>query len=118
MTGFLMSGGLRSAQSTWGQPAEWCDYSGVIDSRPIGVTLLTDPASFRPSWWHNRDYGVFVANPFGRDAMKQGTKSVVTVRRGENFRLRFGAVIHTGTAYRPADAYRAFLGSNSVEPDR
>ena len=24
------------------------------------------PSNFRTSWWHNRDYGVFVANPFGR----------------------------------------------------
>ena len=56
-----------------------------MDGKPIGITLLTDPKSFRPSWWHNRDYGVFVANPFGRAAMKQGDKSAVTVKRGEGF---------------------------------
>jgi hypothetical protein len=38
------------------------------------------------------------ANPFGREAMKQCAKSAVTLRRGENSRLRYGAVIHDGLA--------------------
>jgi hypothetical protein len=57
---------------------------------------MTDPPNFRPAWWHNRDYGLMVANPFGQEAMKQGAKSRVRVQRGESFRLRFGAVIHQG----------------------
>jgi hypothetical protein len=88
------STGGTGARGTWGQPAAWCDYSGVVDGRPAGITLIPHPDNFRPSWWHNRDYGVFVANPFGRAAMKQGEPSRVTVRRGEPFRLRFTAVLH------------------------
>jgi hypothetical protein len=80
----------------------------VWDGKPIGITLLSDPKNLRPSWWHNRDYGVFVANPFGRAAMKQGEKSAVTVTPGGNFRLRFGALIHAGTEFNPATAYREF----------
>jgi hypothetical protein len=102
------STGLRTAKNTWGQAAEWCDYSGTVDGKPIGITLLSDPKNLRPSWWHNRDYGVFVANPFGRAAMKQGEKSAVTVTPGGNFRLRFGALIHAGTEFNPATAYREF----------
>lgn len=107
------STGLKSAKSTWGQPAEWCDYSGSVDGKPIGITLMSDPKSFRPSWWHNRDYGVFVANPFGRAAMKQGDKSTVTVKRGEDFRLRFGALIHAGKEYDAANACRMFFASTA-----
>ena len=98
------SAGLKSAKSTWGQPAEWCDYSGTVDGKPIGITLLSDPGNFRPSWWHNRDYGVFVANPFGRAAMKQGNKSTVTVKRGDTLHLRFAAFIHAGSVDVPAVA--------------
>lgn len=93
------STGARTAKATWGQPATWCDYAGTIEGRPTGLTLWAHPGNFRPSWWHNRDYGVFVANPFGRAAMKQGDKSAVTVKRGEPFRLRFAAVIHAGPGY-------------------
>ena len=38
--------------------------------------------------------------------MKQGEKSAVTVRRGEDFRIRFAAVVHTGDGYRPDEAAR------------
>jgi putative membrane-bound dehydrogenase-like protein len=103
------SAGLKTAKTTWGQPAEWCDYSGNVDGHGFGVTLMADPGNFRPSWWHNRDYGVFVANPFGREAMKQGAKSAVSVNRGELFHLRFGAVIHSGSGFNPALAAQEVL---------
>lgn len=104
----VSSAGRRGAQDTWGQPADWCDYSGRVEDRPAGVTLLADPANFRPSWWHNRDYGLMVANPFGREAMKQGARSAVTVAPGEVLRLRFGAALHSGTGFDPARAFREF----------
>ena len=66
----------------------------------------------RPSRWHNRNYGLMVANPFGREATKQGTKSSVMVKRGETFRLCFGAAIHQGRVENPGafyDAFRAHL---------
>jgi len=68
----LSSTGAKSAKATWGKAFDWCDYSGVIDGRHVGVTLMPDPANFRPSWFHNRDYGLMVANPFGRRALTQG----------------------------------------------
>ena len=113
------STGLKSVKATWGQPAEWCDYSGTVDGRRIGLTLLADPKNFRAGWWHNRDYGVCVANPFGRDAMKQGAKSAVTVKRGEDFRLRFGAAIHSSAEFNPAAAaYREHFQSIAGDPVR
>jgi hypothetical protein len=69
---------------------------------------MASPGNFRESWWHNRDYGVFVANPFGRQAMKQGTKSSVKVAKGESLRLIFAAVIHDGADYDPAAEYGRF----------
>ena len=68
----LNSNGLQTAARTWGQPAKWCDYSKAVGFRQGGITLMAASSNFRESWWHNRDYGVFVANPFGRAAMKQG----------------------------------------------
>jgi hypothetical protein len=110
------SAGDKTASGTWGRAYDWCDYSGRTGDRFAGITLMADPANFRPSWWHNRDYGVFVANPFGREAMKQGARSAVEVRRGETFRLRFGVVLHSTTAlepaaYQPSRSYREFVGS-------
>jgi hypothetical protein len=95
------SEGRTSAAATWGRAAAWCDYSGTVDGHRLGIQLVADASNFRPSWWHNRDYGVFVANPFGREAMKQGTKSRVTVARGEGFTLRYGAILHADSTTPP-----------------
>ncbi len=102
------STGLKNAKTTWGQAAEWCDYSGTVEGHRLGLTLMADPKNFRPSWWHNR---AFVANPFGREAMKQGARSAVTVKRGEDFHLRFGAAIHSGPEFTPAASYPMLLES-------
>jgi hypothetical protein len=106
------STGGKTAKATWGKAFEWCDYSGVIGDRRVGVTLMPDPANFRPSWFHNRDYGLMVANTFGRNSMKQGEVSRVEVKQGENLRLCFGLLLHAAAPDQNADlaaAYRDFL---------
>ena len=90
----LNSEGQLTAAKTWGQPANWCDYSGTSGEQQGGITLMASAANFRGSWWHNRDYGVFVSNPFGRSAMKQGTLSSTVVKKGASLRIAFGAFVH------------------------
>jgi hypothetical protein len=109
------SAGLKTAKGTWGQPAEWCDYSGTVNGQRVGLTLMTDPANFRPSWWHNRDYGLMVANPFGRKSMNQGEPSRVVVKNGERLRLRFGVLLHSAATAQDLDlaaAYGDFVSKN------
>ena len=106
------STGAKTAQATWGKSFEWCDYSGDLGDRRVGVALMADPANFRPSWFHNRDYGLMVANPFGRKSMKQGDQSRVEVKPGEKLRLRFGVLLHATASDKGADleaAYGNFL---------
>lgn len=102
------SKGKKTAKETWGQPADWTDYSGMTNGAKAGITLFASPDNFRPSWWHNRDYGLMVANPFGRSAMKQGGKSTVELKPGESLRLVFGAMLHEGPEYDPAQGYNDF----------
>ncbi len=106
------STGLKTAKMTWGQPADWCDYSGSVNGRRAGLTLMADPANLRPSWWHNRDYGLIVANPFGRKSMNQGEPSRVVVQPGERLRLRFGVLSYSAATAQDLDgaaAYRDFV---------
>jgi len=108
------SNGLTGAAKTWGQPAAWCDYSGTVGDQHGGITLMAAPSNFRVSWWHNRDYGLSVANPFGRAAMKQGAASRVDVPLRQPFRICFAAVVHDAVphddaGYKPAAAYQDFV---------
>jgi len=112
----LSSTGKRTARATWGQSAEWCDYSGMLGDRKVGITLMASPDNFRKSWWHNRNYGVFVSNPFGRAAMKQGKRSTVEVAKGEAFRVVFGATIHESKGQLPEKSYQRFVEDLQREP--
>lgn len=108
----LNAEGLKNGTEVWGKSSRWLDYSGLIGNRRVGLTLMPDPDNFRPSWYHARDYGFVAANPFGREAMKQGPKSVVTVKRGERLVLGFAVLTHCSPAERPLEveqAYRDYL---------
>lgn len=110
----LASTGDISAKATWGRSFEWCDYARELEGQRLGVTLMPDPKNFRPSWFHNRDYGLMVANPFGRKAMNQGEPSRVVVPVGERLRLRFGVYLHATAPGADPDvrgAYRQFLAA-------
>ncbi len=101
------STGKQTAEQTWGQPASWCDYSGT-GPRSGGIMLMASPNNFRESWWHNRKYGAFVSNPFGRKAMKQGEVSSITIAPGKTMRITFGALVHDHRKFEAAAEYELF----------
>ncbi len=89
------SEGRKNGKEVWGKQSDWCKYSGVIDGQRIGIVLMPHPKNFRRSWFHARDYGLLLANPFGRNAFTKGEKSRVMVKKGVKFRLRFGARVYS-----------------------
>ena len=101
------STGKQTAKKTWGQAATWCDYSGS-GPRSGGIMLMASPNNFRESWWHNRNYGAFVSNPFGRKAMKRGGVSAISIAPGDKMRITFGALIHDHQEFVAAAEYKAF----------
>lgn len=100
------SEGRTNEAGVWGHQADWCDYSG----KDAGILLMPDPGNFRRSWFHARDYGLIVANPFGRAAFTEGDPSRVVVEPGQTLTLRFGILVHDGLIDRAA-AYRDFIES-------
>ena len=109
----LNSNGQVDEKQAWGKAADWCDYSGLIDDRWVGVTLMCDPANFRPSWFHARDYGLLLANPFGRKAFHKGSESRIPVTSDKPLRIRYAVLIHSNRRQRQknhlAEAYADFL---------
>jgi hypothetical protein len=104
----LDSEGRRGEKEIWGKTAAWCDYSGKVGERFVGIAIMPDPANFRPCWWHVRDYGLMVANPFGRKAFKQGEPSQVIVEAGKPFKLRFAIFLHGGAAEDSVDLKKVY----------
>jgi len=94
----LNSHGDRDEAGAWGKQADWCDYSGTVGGRRLGVLMMPHPDNFRESWFHVRDYGLLLANPFGRNAFTGEAKSRVVVRREKPLTLKFGVYVHATSA--------------------
>jgi hypothetical protein len=110
------SEGKKTTQECWGQPARWVDYTGMVDAREYGVTLMDHPNNFRPSRYHVRDYGLFSMSPFGEGAYQNDptkSKPVILDDVTPSIRLRYGLYIHQGnsTDGNVAGAYEQFLKS-------
>ena len=108
------SDGKKSTQECWGQPASWVDYTGMVDSKEYGVTLMDHPGNFRPSRYHVRDYGLFSMSPFG-DGAYQNDKSkaqpVILDAENPSLRFRYGIFFHEGNAAKAnlPQVYEQFL---------
>ena len=108
------SEGRRNGKEIWGHDADWCDYSGSRGEWLVGMTIFCHPDNFRRSWFHARDYGLLLANPFGRQAFGHGDSSRVVVQPGESLRLRYGVLVHatrTGQAPELSRAYARYVTS-------
>lgn len=106
--------GLKDGKGTWGKASNWVDYSGPIDDKYAGVALMPNPANYRPSWYHSRDYGLVAANFFGRDAMKQGAKSAITVKKGDSFTIGYGVLVYCTPLKVKTDIEKAYQDYLSV----
>ena len=108
--------GKTGEKECWGRISAWCDYSGKIDGKAVGITIFADPENPYPSCWHVRGYGLMAANPFGREksgfpAMK-GKTDLVKLPRGEHLKLlRYGLLLHTGDVKegKVAERYEQFV---------
>ncbi len=108
------SEGRNGEKEIWGRVAAWCDASGTIEGRKVGVLVVPDPLNFRKSWFHARDYGLVVANPFGLQAFTRSPEpSRVAVAPGDTFRLRFAVVVHEGDVDLEAAASNATTELNA-----
>jgi hypothetical protein len=111
-------GGITEGES-WGKRAHWCDYSGPVEGRTVGITIFDAPSNFRyPAYWHVRDYGLMTANPFAlseyyHDKTRDGSH---VIRSGENFPFTYRLFIHAGDALQAnvAEMYHGYVNPPSI----
>jgi hypothetical protein len=114
--------GKIGEKECWGQKSAWCDYSGPIDGKVVGLAIFDDPKNAYQCCWHVRGYGLMAANPFGRDkhakfpAVK-GNNDLVQLKKGEHLHLRYGMLLHEGDAVsgQVAEAYKQFVALRGKE---
>ncbi|HEX6970922.1 MAG TPA: DUF6807 family protein, partial [Limnochordia bacterium] len=104
--------GGRGESECWGKRAAWCDYSGEIDGRTVGIAVFDAPGNpDHPSHWHVREYGLLAPNNFHFLGPRR-------LDSGELLRWHYRIYVHAGDAVaaRVADYYRAF--ATEVETGR
>jgi hypothetical protein len=88
--------GLNDARA-WGKASPWVDYTGPVEGKPVGITILNHPRSFRyPTTWHVRTYGLFAANPFGWHDFGLGRSGEHVLPAGHELRFSYRIILHEG----------------------
>ena len=112
-------GGVDEGE-TWGKQAAWCDYSGEVEGKHMGIAIFDHPDSFRyPTYWHVRNYGLMTANPFGLSFFKNdpNIRGDYTLGSGEALSFRYRLYIHPGDATdgKVGEKYHDFVNPPEVE---
>ena len=84
--------------------APWVDYSGEVEGKKVGISILCHPTSFRhPSDWHVRAYGLLSSNPW----IVRGESALP---KGESLVLKYRVFVHAGDAARGrvADVFEGY----------
>ncbi|MBO3842523.1 MAG: PmoA family protein [Candidatus Brockarchaeota archaeon] len=91
-------GGINEAE-TWGKRAAWCDYSGIVDGKKVGITAFDHVDNFRyPTYWHVRNYGLMTANMFGISAFTNSPRNRgdYVLPKEEELRFKYRVLVHEG----------------------
>jgi Methane oxygenase PmoA len=113
-----LSSGVTSSGSgdekAWGKRAAWCDYSGPVDGKTVGVAIFDHPSNPKhPTWWHVREYGLFAANPFGVHDFEKQPKGAgdITIPAGKSVTFKYRFYLHAGDeiAGKVADRYQDYV---------
>ena len=113
-------GGTQEAE-TWGKRANWCDYSGPVESEMVGICMMDHPTNPRyPTHWHVRAYGLMTVNPFGlhdfyKDSDTHRGDWTIPAYESRNFMYR--VLIHRGNATEAnvRERYHDFVSLPKVE---
>jgi hypothetical protein len=92
---YLASHGGTNEKGIFGRGAVWVDASGTIDGRRAGATVINLAGNPREPFFHARDYGLVLANAFGRKAYGiQDPPPPITIEPGTSLRLAYAILLH------------------------
>ncbi len=100
---FTTAYGGVNEKECWGKRSPWCDFSGPVNDKVVGVAIFDHPTNFRhPTNWHVRNYGLMTANPFGLSyfAGNPGGEpdGSMTMPAGSSQTFRYRVFVHLGNA--------------------
>jgi hypothetical protein len=94
---YLTSEG-KTGDSAWSTRGAWCKVYGKVGKDSVSITIFDHPANpDYPTFWHARGYGLFAANPLGKEIFTNGRSSLnLTIKKGNSIRFRYRILIQNG----------------------
>ncbi len=111
-------GGINEKE-TWGKSAPWCDYSGIVDGKHVGIALFDHEQNPRyPTGWHVRNYGLMTANCFAWSYYRPEAKikGHMVFKKNSRTTWRYRVYIHKGDAVtgKVADRFLDFISPPEI----
>jgi hypothetical protein len=108
--------GLNTWDKLRGARSAWVDSLATIDGEDVGVAVMDAPTNFHfPTPWHVREYALVFASPFAsHDYSPSAPDASVTLKPGDELRLRYRILIHPAKAD-VAAAFKEFSKEFSKE---
>lgn len=99
VTGKYRSSEGKEGDDVWGTRGKWVNLTGVIDGKPVSLTILDHPANVGyPTYWHARGYGLFAANPLGQKELSKGAEVLdFKLPPGKSVTFRYRVLINSGS---------------------
>jgi hypothetical protein len=92
VTGRYIASDGKTGDAVWGTRGPWVGLTGVVEGQPVTLAILDHPTNHGyPTYWHARGYGLFAANPFGRqgyDPKQEPTSFTLQPGQALTFRHR------------------------------
>ena len=81
--------------AAWGTRGRWCALTGHTGDHVVNIAIIDHPANpGYPTYWHARGYGLFAANPLGRNIFDPKQRAFnFTLEKGQSAVFRYRVVI-------------------------
>lgn len=113
-TGKYIASDGRTGEEVWGTRGPWMGLTGTIDGRAVTLAIFDHPSNHgHPTYWHARGYGLFAANPLGRQGYDPKQEPVsLTLQPGRSVTFRHRILVHDGQLHAADlhDEYGRFAG--------
>lgn len=75
---YLSSEGIEG-EKVWGTRGRWMRLTGKLEGADVSLVILDHKKNmYYPTYWHSRGYGLFAANPLGKQVFDSKQEKLVT----------------------------------------
>lgn len=96
---YLTSEGVKGG-AAWGTRGRWCSLTGHSGDHTVTIAILDHPGNpGYPTYWHARGYGLFAANPLGRNIFDPKQQAFnFTLERDQTATFRYRVLLLSNAA--------------------